>query len=62
MHIGSFYYAFKEPLIKSHTAFVSREMHHIFLTKKYTLFVQKRYSRFEKKDSIAQQWEKIVTR
>lgn len=58
MYTGPFYYAFKEPLTKSHTIFISREMHHIFLAKKYNLFVQKTYIRFEKKESIAQQWEK----
>lgn len=60
MYTGSFYYAFKEPLIKSHTIFVGREMHHIFLAKKYTLFVQKRYIRFEKR-ALLNSGKKIVT-
>lgn len=41
VYTGSFYYTFKEPLIKIHTIFVSKEMHHIFLAKGYTTFVRK---------------------
>lgn len=41
VYTGSFHYAFKEPLIKICTIFVSKEMHHIFLAKGYTTIVLK---------------------
>jgi len=41
VYTGSFYYAFKEPLIKIQTIFLGKEIHHIFLTKRYTIFVHK---------------------
>lgn len=41
VYTGSFCYAFKESLIKSHAIIASKEMCHIFLAKRYIVFVGK---------------------
>lgn len=61
VYTGSLHYAFKEPLIKIRTIFVSKKMHHIFLAKRYTIFVCRDTSGLRRKRALLNSRKKITS-